>query len=315
MTHIGDFLRARRWRSDSRESAAVEARTGIASRLRSVLSRLNRHENSATSSDASVHNSASAPPPQQIDSDGMSIQMSGDSNDSEDGEHPVVVEIRGEDSTAHLLALREETRPRLPSLAETAMLDDAKEISLETYRGNRGADSVSIQGVPAAAMHGVYPPSDDHDLRLKYPGTCSVAQRDCRKAEGNPNPGHRTRHVPIQLEGFIFGNDHDITVVPVIKFKGEQKEASMPMRHETCTRTTTKVPQQHYRVTLNNVGQAWTQPVRYVDNETRAGGIATWTAVAYVNDKECGSGQGKSKSTARERAARRALIKLTVIQA
>ncbi|KAJ6486203.1 hypothetical protein C8R47DRAFT_1129435 [Mycena vitilis] len=70
----------------------------------------------------------------------------------------------------------------------------------------------------------------------------------------------------------------------------------------------------HYRNALNNAGQAWGKLIEYVDSQTGPLNAAQWTSIAYVDRIEYGRGSGSTKGSARERAARKALVALGVIQ-
>ncbi|KAJ7651476.1 hypothetical protein DFH06DRAFT_1187036 [Mycena polygramma] len=76
-----------------------------------------------------------------------------------------------------------------------------------------------------------------------------------------------------------------------------------------------QTPPNHYRTTLNNVGQAWGRLIEYADSQTGPLNAAQWTSIAYVDRIEYGRGSGSTKGSARERAARKALVALGVIQA
>ncbi|KAJ7844298.1 hypothetical protein B0H13DRAFT_2411771 [Mycena leptocephala] len=71
---------------------------------------------------------------------------------------------------------------------------------------------------------------------------------------------------------------------------------------------------EHFRSRLNNAGQAWGQPVEYLDSQTGPLNKAPWYSVVYLNRFEFGRGSGSTRFQARERAAREALITLGVIE-
>ncbi|KAJ6541931.1 hypothetical protein B0H19DRAFT_1239636 [Mycena capillaripes] len=72
---------------------------------------------------------------------------------------------------------------------------------------------------------------------------------------------------------------------------------------------------EHFRTGLNNAAQGWGQRVQYADSQNGPLNNPTWTSVVYLNQVEHGRGAGSTRGSARERAARQALITLGLIQA
>ncbi|KAJ7663855.1 hypothetical protein DFH06DRAFT_1087669 [Mycena polygramma] len=68
---------------------------------------------------------------------------------------------------------------------------------------------------------------------------------------------------------------------------------------------------QHYRTMLNNTAQAWGNTIEYTDSQVIGHG---WDSIAYVDRVEYGRGSGESRGSARECAARMALVTLGVVQ-
>ncbi|KAJ7922854.1 hypothetical protein B0H13DRAFT_1982058 [Mycena leptocephala] len=71
----------------------------------------------------------------------------------------------------------------------------------------------------------------------------------------------------------------------------------------------------HYRTMLNNAAQRYGHSVEYSDSQTGPLNNPQWTSVVYVNRIEYGRGIGRSRGSARERAAWQALVALGIIQA
>ncbi|KAF8126846.1 hypothetical protein K438DRAFT_1949280 [Mycena galopus ATCC 62051] len=71
--------------------------------------------------------------------------------------------------------------------------------------------------------------------------------------------------------------------------------------------------QNHYRTWLNNVAQSYGYNISYESGWTGPQN-PLWEATAYVNNIPYGSGNGSTQGSAREKAAKRALIALRVIQ-
>ncbi|KAF8204323.1 hypothetical protein K438DRAFT_1819617 [Mycena galopus ATCC 62051] len=70
----------------------------------------------------------------------------------------------------------------------------------------------------------------------------------------------------------------------------------------------------HYRTWLNNVAQSYGYNISYESGCTGPQNSPLWAATAYVNNIPYGSGNGSTQGSAREKAAKRALIALRVIQ-
>ncbi|KAJ7897329.1 hypothetical protein B0H14DRAFT_2677839 [Mycena olivaceomarginata] len=72
---------------------------------------------------------------------------------------------------------------------------------------------------------------------------------------------------------------------------------------------------EHYRTRLNNVAQERGYTISYEATWTGPQHKPLWTAKVYLNNIEWGCGTGGSSASAREIAAKKALVALGVLQA
>ncbi|KAJ6460145.1 hypothetical protein C8R47DRAFT_128781 [Mycena vitilis] len=81
---------------------------------------------------------------------------------------------------------------------------------------------------------------------------------------------------------------------------------------QSCLQPANRYPRGpgQYRATLNDtVGDAWGRLIGYSESRTRGPrNSQQWNAIAYIDGIECGRGSGSTKASARESAARKALV-------
>ncbi|KAJ7361274.1 hypothetical protein B0H14DRAFT_2677865 [Mycena olivaceomarginata] len=71
---------------------------------------------------------------------------------------------------------------------------------------------------------------------------------------------------------------------------------------------------EHYRTWLNNVAQQWGYTIAYEATSTGPQHRPQWTSKVYLNNIENGRGSGGSRGSAKEQAAKSALIALGFIR-
>ncbi|KAJ7794329.1 hypothetical protein B0H14DRAFT_3557490 [Mycena olivaceomarginata] len=71
---------------------------------------------------------------------------------------------------------------------------------------------------------------------------------------------------------------------------------------------------EHYRTDLNNVAQRWGYVVSYEASWSGSQHRPRWMSTVYLNNIEYGRGIGGSSGSAREKAAKNALVALGVLR-
>ncbi|KAJ7320794.1 hypothetical protein DFH08DRAFT_890216 [Mycena albidolilacea] len=84
--------------------------------------------------------------------------------------------------------------------------------------------------------------------------------------------------------------------------------------YRTWLRLTTDVGIEHHRTWLNNFAQQWGYNIAYDATATGAQSRPQWTSKVYMNNIETGRGNGGSRGSSKEQAAKSALIALGFIR-